>query len=260
MGHSRYGYMPDTAPWRKLIALIANGSAVAIIADQTMDAASKGLKKAYDDQGLRQAVLLLTQVALAARQENFGAALANAGISAGSKPGLLDLVGGFSEAMDAHLQKTSGRTDIGEMAQLAAIESLTSLVGERSTTLFGTSPKEVQQAVRDLLTQKGFSNLAHDFFSRLTQRFLTYHLSRELSKHVGPDQRFKSTTEHTGFINEMQMHCRQAALIVREFAGGWYSKANFEGGITERKAKNFANYALKKMRDELRVRRERGVD
>jgi hypothetical protein len=77
---------------------------------------------------------------------------------------------------------------------------------------------------------------------------------------VGADERFKSVSEHSGFLGELKMHCRQAALIVRQFASDWYSKANFEGGISEKKAQYFANYALKKLRDEMRVRRERGVD
>jgi hypothetical protein len=39
------------------------------------------------------------------------------------------------------------------------------------------------------------------------------------------------------------------------FAGGWFSKSNFHKKLTPAAAQDFANYALKKMRDELRVRR-----
>lgn len=156
--------------------------------------------------------------------------------------------------MDAHFRRKGGRTDIGEMAQLAAIESLTSLVGQRSKSLFGTTPAEVQKAVHDFSTKKGFSTLAHDFFSRFTQRFLTYHLSRELSNHVGGNGRFADPSEHTQFVRLIETHCRETAVIVREFSGGWYSKANFEDGISESKARNFVNYALTKLRRELRVR------
>ena len=47
------------------------------------------------------------------------------------------------------------------------------------------------------------------------------------------------------------------AIIVREFSGGWYSKANFEDGISQRKAKGFVNYALTKLRREIKIRGER---
>ena len=260
MGHARYGYMLDTKPWRKVVALIAGGSSVAAIADATMEAADRGLKLAFDDKGLSRAVYLLTQVALAARQDDFRAALNQAGILVQRDPGLTDLLAGVNEALDSHLSHVGRRTDIGEMAQMAAIESLTSLVDERSRGLFGRSPADVKDAVREFSAQTGFAALSHRFFANFTEKFLTYHLSRELSKHVGSGERFRSVEDHTSFLNDMQMHCRQAALVVWDYSGGWYSKANFEGGISPEKAKNFANYALKKMRDELRVRKERGAD
>src|SRR5206468_46543 len=113
--------------------------------------------------------------------------------------------------MDGQLQESASRTDIGEMAQLSAVESIAALVGQRSSSLFETTPVEIQQSVKGLSTKVGFSTLVHDFFSRLTQRFLSYHLSRELSNHVGNGQRFNTPSEHTEFLNQLAMHCRQAA-------------------------------------------------
>jgi hypothetical protein len=115
----------------------------------------------------------------------------------------------------------------------------------------------VQDAVRSCSTKTGFADFAHDFFSRFTQRYLAYHLSRELPNHVGDGRRFGTTAEHTEFVSQLKVHCREAAIIVKEFAGGWYSKANFEGGITRFKAKGFIHVALKKIRSELKVRGER---
>ena len=131
------------------------------------------------------------------------------------------------------------------MAQMAAAECLTSILTERSRSLFGTSAAEVQDATRSCSTKTGFAVLAHDFFSRFTQRYLTYHLSRELPNHVGEGQRFGTPAEHTEFVNQMKVHCREAAVIVKDFAGGWYSKANFEGGISRTKAKGFVHVALR---------------
>ena len=45
------------------------------------------------------------------------------------------------------------------------------------------------------------------------------------------------------------------SLIVESFAGGWFSKANFTGRLTPQATQSFTDYALKKMRDELRARR-----
>jgi hypothetical protein len=257
MGHIRLGTLPDTNRWRQVVDLIAGGGDVAQIATATSEAAQLGLDLAHDDPGLCHAVWLLTKIALAARQADFGAALNAAGIPSPSDPSLFDVVGGFTDSLDRHLRQVGGRTDIGEMAQLAAVETLTSLIGDRSASLFGTTAVEVQQAVHEFSTKKGFATLAHDFFSRFTQRFLTYHLGRELSNHVGGNGRFANPAEHTEFVKRLGLHCREAAVIVREFSGGWYSKANFEDGISQTKAKNFVNYALTKLGRELKVRGER---
>ena len=257
MGHIRLGTLPDTHRWRNVVGLIAKGGGVAQIATATSEAAQNGLDLAKDDPGLCHAVWLLTQIALAAREQDFGAALNAVGVATPANPSLFDIVGGFTDALDQHLANTKGRSDIGEMAQLSAVESLTALIGARSASLFGTTSVEVQNAVHYFSTKNGFSTLAHDFFSRFTQRFLTYHLGRELSNHVGGNGRFANPAEHNEFLSQLAAHCRQAAIIVRDFSGGWYSKANFEGGISTTKARNFVNFALTKLRRELKIRGDR---
>lgn len=257
MGHMRLGTLPDTTRWRRVVGLLAEGGDVAAVAGATSQAAQDGLDIAHNDPGLCHAVYLLTQFVLAARTEDFAGSLQNAGISVPGDAGLFDIVSGFSEAVDRHLVGHGKRTDIGEMAQSAAVESLTSLIGPRSQSLFGTTTAEIQDAAYHFSTQNGFATLAHDFFSRFTQRYLTYHLGRELSNHVGGNGRFADPSESSDFVQKLGAHCREASEIVRTFAGGWYSKANFENGITPQKAKNFANYALTKLKSELIVRGDR---
>lgn len=259
MGHIRLKTTPNTAPWGRVVGCIAEGQSVAEIAAATSVAAQKGLTLAHNDPGLSHTVWLLSKIALAAREKDFGAALELVGLPTPSQPTLFDLTGGFADAMDAHLRKSGGRSDIGEMAQLAAVESLTSLIGTRSKNLFETTPAEVRAAVRDFSTKQGFATLAHDFFSRFTARYLNYHLARELSKHVGGNGRFANPSEHTEFNRQLKTHCKEAAIIVHEYSGGWYSKAKFEDGISHQKARHFANYSLTKLRRELKIRGERDV-
>jgi hypothetical protein len=137
------------------------------------------------------------------------------------------------------------------MAQLAAVESLTKLAGEKTRSLFGATPEDVQRAVGSFSTTKEFGTLGRDFFSRLWGRYLTYFLSRELSNHVGRPRRFANIQKHLEFNRTLNRYCQQAAMIVKEFAGGWFSKANSEGGIDSGKARIFAYSALKKIGDEL---------
>jgi hypothetical protein len=143
---------------------------------------------------------------------------------------------------------------------LAAAESLTALCRSRADTLFGSTEASVQGALRALSTKKGFSTLTHDFFSRLTRRYLEYHLSRELSNHVGQDRRFASAREHNEFLRQLDAHCRVATGSVRKFAGDWYSKHNFQKDLTLRKTKGFTAHAVDKVRGALRYQEERDGD
>lgn len=220
-----------------------------------MAAADKGLELAGSDKGLQQIMYLLSRIPLDARQQDFAAALRADGLNIGSsQPSMFEVLSGFADAVQRAVTDSGNRSDISEIAQTAATESLTAMCGERSETLFGASAESVQDAFRSFSTRNGFSDLAHDFFSRFTQKYLNYHLSRELSNHVGMNQRFSTPSEHNQFLQDLNVHSRQAALIVKEFAGDWFSKTNYESGITERKAANFAKVAMRKLRAEYKIR------
>jgi hypothetical protein len=150
------------------------------------------------------------------------------------------------------------RTDAGEMAQLAAVESLSAVAGREIAGLFGASSaaEDARIALAGLATVAQFSVLGQDFFARLTRRYLDYYLSREIAGHVGIQKRFQTLAEHRDFEVALDRHCREAAIILREYAGEWFSKANYERGIDRVGAGHFADYAFTKLRTELARRRE----
>jgi len=252
MGHIRLGALPRTRKWEQVVELIKRDGNAADVAAAALDAAEKGFQQAAEDEGLGRATWLLTQIPLAARDPNYLDRLRAIGISVDSAPGVMELVGAFTDAVDTQMRRAGGRSDLGEMAQMAAAETLTKLLGERSRSLFGTSPGDVQRELAGLATTKQFGTLARDFFAGLTRRYLTFFLSRELSNHVGGERRFASTSDHAEFNAALDLHCRQASRIVEEFAGSWFSKTNWEQGITPENVRGFAWVALKKLRAELK--------
>jgi len=99
--------------------------------------------------------------------------------------------------------------------------------------------------------------LAREFFARLTQRSLDYFLSRELSNHIGANERFLDDVARAHFDDALQMHCREASKIVEAFSGGWYGKNVYQGdGLTPEAIRQFVPVAFKKIRAELRKRRD----
>ena len=251
MGHIRLGTLPRTQQWIQVLDLIGGGAGTPDVAAATMDASQRGLINAAKDPGLVYTVWLLTQVPLAARSKDFVARLQKLGLGVSDFPSMMEVVGAFTGAVDAHLRRTGGRTDLGEMAQMAAAEALTALGTPTNASLFETTAPNAQQAIKGFSTSKQFGTLAREFFTRLSRKYLTYFLSRELSNYVSGDGRFSNIDSHAEFNKGLDLHCRQASRIIEEFSGGWFSKSNYEGGITQKKAAGFVHIALKKLRAEL---------
>jgi hypothetical protein len=258
MGHIRLGALPKTRKWNQVVDLIASDADVELIAAASADAAENGLEQAAQDEGLAHAFWLLTQIPQAARQSNFSERLWELGFTGlSTEPTLFDIVAAFSRAVDGHVRERGKRTDLGEMAQRVASETLASLAGRELPSLFGPTASDVQQALAKLGTSDRFSIVARDFFSRLTARSLGYFLSRELSKHVGPNKRFAAIGDHSDFNAALDLHCREASRIIKEFSGGWYGKTlQQEKQISWDDARKFAHVAFKKLRAELRKRRD----
>jgi hypothetical protein len=259
MGHQHLGTLPQSRRWRQVVDLIGAGGNVQDVAAATSIAAEQQMSDASNDTAVKYSVWLLTQIPTAAAKDDFGFELSKLGLVVGEGPTLLDIVTAVSGAIDRHLARQGRRTDLGEMAQLSAVESLAAIAGRQLTDLFGEEAITTKAAFRGLGTVKQFAVLARDFFSRLTRRQLNYFLSRELAIHVGLNARFRSIRELMEFEKALDLHCREASRIIKEFSGEWFSKHTYEGGITEESAGHFAHVAFNKMREELQQRRSAHV-
>ncbi|MBN2291557.1 MAG: hypothetical protein JXM70_03970 [Pirellulales bacterium] len=253
MGHIRLGNLPRTRKWQEVVALIEGGAGTAQVSNATITAAERGLNLAAEDKGLVETIWLLTQLPLCARHDDFAGALRSVGLDVSDSPSLMEVVGAFSDAVDRRLSNNGGRTDLGEMAQMAASETMLRLVGGRTQSLFGTTPEDVRDAFSGLATNKQFSTFARDFFSRLTNKCLDYFVSRAVSYHVGEGRRFRTLAQQGEFAKALNTHCREASRIVEEFSGGWFSKTNWEkGGISRQEAAGFTHVAMSKVVAELK--------
>jgi hypothetical protein len=255
MGHIRLGALPRSKRWDQVVELLRLGGGVGQLAAATAHAAESELRAAKGDPAIAHTVWLLTQLPLAARSDHFAARLGELEFDAGAERSIFDLVAGLSKAVERNMARESQRTDLGELARQAAAESVSAVLSLGTGSLFDSKASEVQRELARLATKSGFAHLARDFFARLTQKTLEYYVSRELANHVGPNRPIPSIDRQIQFREAFAKHCREAALFVEDFAGGWYSKSNFRGTLCPASAQAFADYALKKVRDELRDRR-----
>ncbi|MCC6659500.1 MAG: hypothetical protein IT437_01310 [Phycisphaerales bacterium] len=105
-------------------------------------------------------------------------------------PSLPAILSAVSQNVDKAMPNNKGRTDLGEMAQSAAVEVTNQLVTGKASSLFGATAQDVQRAFKELGTEKNFGELGKQFFGQLTNKVLQFYASRECANHVGQGQRF----------------------------------------------------------------------
>ena len=256
MGHVLLGPLPRTRKWKQVVGMIAGGAGAPQVATATARAANRWLRDAANDHGVIESIWLLMQLPLAARTDDFTAALRACGVKVSDEPGLIEIVSAVTAAIDAKMPHNEGRTDLGEMAQMAAGECLTQVIGGRLNNLFDSTPAEVQREFALLATSMQFGILARDFFSRLTDRVLNFFLSKTLPDHIGQGKAFGTLSQQRDFSNALDIHCREAGKILERFSGEWLMKHKFEskGAITRKMAAAFTAHAMTKLTKELQKR------
>jgi hypothetical protein len=251
MGHLRIRNLYKSKKWVEVIDLIEDGINTAQIASASLDASKRCLKEASKDAALVHTFWLLTQIPIAAKKENFSEDLKKLNLFISHSGSILEITNALSEAVDIYAQRIKKRSNLGEIAQHSASECLTFLLSSKTQSLFKTTHRDIQNELAKLGTKKQFGLLGREFIARFTFKYLSFFLSSELSNHVGGKNRFSNIHDHIEFSKALELQCRQASRIVEEFAGGWFTKTNYEGGITREKASSFIHVALKKFSAEL---------
>lgn len=254
MGHIRLGLLPRTRAWKEVVGLIVAGADVSQVATATINAAEKAFSFVLNDEGYTEAVWLMTQLAIAAKQENYREHLAGIGVHLPDKSTVADIATALSDTLDRKLA-TGRSSDLAEIAQRALIGAVVSHLSPKLPSLFPADAADVHAALASLSRQKEFGELSRSFFARLTNESMGYFLSKTLATHLGEGQRFATMNQVAQFEDALQTHCREASVIVEKFSTDWFSKHRFEeGGTISRESSNgFASYALKKMKDELKA-------
>lgn len=257
MGHVRLGQLPRTRKWRDVVELIAAGADVPQVANATIKAADDAFTFVNDDSGYNQAVWLMTQLGLAAKQENPLEHLRAQGVNIPDSTSLPGVVAAFTEALDNHAANNGGHSDLGELAQRALVDAVIHRMEPKlqQQSLFNMQVNDTQQALTEFGKQKEFGQLSRDFYSRLTTECMNYFLSQTLATNLGEGQRFPTTNQMAQFEEALSTHCREASTIVEQFSGDWFSKHRYEegGDISRDSVRGFASWALKKMKDELKA-------
>lgn len=252
MGHIRVGRLPKIRGWKEVIALFdAVQSSSPDIAAATARAAKDFFAERKTDPGLAFSYWLLTQLTYRARRDDFGAELQIIGLDISDVNTAFDFLSCIASFTRVQLRLRDTAFPVSEFAQLALREVLTESIGQRCQSLFGTTREDIKLACRIYSTPRQFSKLARLYFSKVLNRTLQFFISKESPNRVGVGRKFEDISDLSEFNAALATYCYQCARIVEEFAGGWYSKRNWQGQISEEDATGFVAVAMDKLRAEI---------
>lgn len=223
---------------------------MAEVASAAALAAKGALLSAAKDPQFLSIVELLAALPQDARGPAFFKAMTERGIKQiGSVPALL---AGIANAVDEDCLWSGYRSDLGEIALFSLTTTLSDHFDRSLPGLFEPCPAEIRVALGRLASGERFGAFARVFFARVVDQTFQYYLSRELSNHVGPGQRFASDADRQSFDRALTQHSYEAARIEESYAGGWYGKAVWQGeGLTRDSIRRFTAYSMTKLRGEL---------
>ena len=260
MGTTRLGRLPARLRWRKVVKLLDQSPEdTAAVAAATIKAADHRLRRLANDPSLAYCYWLLTGIASASQSDDFSQRLETLGLAADSDTSALAFI---SRVSDQVRIQTSPHLDSGpfrDLATHALVRTLSATTSEQTPSMFGSSLDDLQSAVRQNSTPATFGDLAQRFFGDFISRSLRFFLDRELANHLGPGHRLQSIEAGQTFMDELDSHARQSAAIVRDFAGEWFSKHDWESQrqIEINEAGRFVAVALRKLRGALKHEADR---
>jgi len=253
MGHIRLGRLYKSRKWNQVIDLLESDTNAPQLAGATLSATEKQLRLLNFDPAVSHAFWLLVRITWAARTNEFRPFLADLGINLSENASVFSLMSSISD----HLQQNAAQhTESGVFAGIAGLsfaDTISGTVAEESRSLFGSNTEDIQNAFKTYSSQKQFGIISRKFFGHFLSRTLEYFINKELSNCIGANHSLQTIQSAREFNEALSVYSYQSAKILEDFAGGWYSKHNWEeqGQITEEDASNFVAFALRKLRMEL---------
>jgi hypothetical protein len=256
MGHVRMGRLPKTQRWAAVLRLLTGARPQAdAVSDATLFAAERQLRELASREEFSFPFWLLVRLTWASRSDNFVGALNELGLDATPATSGLAFVSMVADRVRDELARAGESDAFTALASLALNRTLNAEFRSGQFGLFQSTTADLQGQLRQLSKQSQFERLAQRYFGDFLGRTLTYFLDREAANSLatGPGG-LASVSDTQELLAAVERHAHQSAVIMRKFAGDWYSKHQWEsrGEISREETHGFVAQALRKLRSELR--------
>ncbi|MCH9031417.1 MAG: hypothetical protein IIB00_04065 [candidate division Zixibacteria bacterium] len=247
MGHLRLWKLPKTHRWKEVVEQLELGSEIPQLAESSLRAAETGLYRAAKDDVLISTLLQAFLLFEAASKKSHKNLLSQLGYPVSADTSHFDFIIQFRKLVEESSSSYANRTDAGEIALNAFTEVLGKYLRAESGDLFDSRDSRVIERLSKASKGKQFQRLMRDFYASFTSRYLDYFIGRELSQHIGANERFRNLSEQESFSRDFELYVRQSIRIVDEFTPGWYGKTKFKGEFDHNSVRKYAHVAFKKI-------------
>lgn len=245
MGHERLGILPKTKKWRAIVSQIATNDASTLNASIIAEDSLKALGFRYKDLALDESV----RIAFAFLIDMAQSAATQSGSHKIQDKTPLNLVSELAK----QLKSADGSLETREIVQRATADAIATWYRENSnqSDLFkdiaATSPWS------NLGNGAGFCEISRLYFSKITERYLAYFLSREATSaltDLNARERFSENLRR--HISDVSHHSFESAKITQSYAAGWFNKHAVKERPSDTQINRFLSYAFSKLREDFK--------
>jgi hypothetical protein len=254
MGHIRRALLPRTKKWEDILHDLGNYSMersnVSQISKKTLDNVKARFSDIEEDRAVNSGFKFVLYLSYASRLENPYEFLRSKNIQVGSNASVLNV----AKAINAWIKDVKGSTEYISLTKAATIEAVSEWFQKNhspQTNIFDGKVNNFD-TWRKLSTGSGFCEIARLYFSKFTEKYLSYFLEREASSQIrnfADRERFSHDLEQ--HLDQISKHSFEISKITESFAAGWFNKNVKEGLPSETTISRFISFAFTKLRNEL---------
>lgn len=256
MGHLRTGSLPRTRHWAAVVDAIVEASGiddlnVQEIAGQTLVASRLKLKDLCGDPVLQRCFQFLVALAVTGGHPDPEHVADELGLQIQGEPAKLPL----SRALRLWISSEEAEADPEFLAlsRQATVDTVVSWVN-------GHQPPQPQLlevndpffSWRAASRGNGFCGLSRLFFSKFTERYLEYFLSRVTAGRLTIEEQERFQDALSSKIHLVSQHAFETSKLLESFSAGWFNKNAVTRLPTTQEVRGFLAHGFDKVREELR--------
>ena len=248
MGHLRTGSLPRTHHWSAIVSTIAQASGIAdldvqSIAAQTLFAGRSGLPRLSDDLVLQRCFQFLVALAVSGGCPDPETAARELGLQIDEEPGKLPL----SRALRSWISsvETWADPEFLVLSRQATVDTIVSWVNAHPPP----QPQLICLADpffpwRAASSGRGFCRLSRLFFSKFTERYLEYFLSRVTADLLSVEEQELFEDALGSQVHLVSQYAFETSKLLESFSAGWFNKNAVTRVPTAREVGGFLAHGL----------------